>query len=117
MCRTGGSGRAGSDDDDVSANGVASVTGGASGNWSEEQRHTLLVKVFTNNDPLYAADFGPLTKANLSAGVLTQSGFAARCSATMPPVRFRHATSLQPASATRVASAFWSGQAWIDSAR
>ena len=41
----------------------------------------------------------------------------ARCRATMPPVRLCQATSAQPASCTRPASAAWSGHARIDSAR
>ena len=41
----------------------------------------------------------------------------ARCRATMPPVRSRQATSAQPAPCSRRASAGWSGQARIDSAR
>ena len=41
----------------------------------------------------------------------------ARCSATMPKVRLRQPTSVQPAVLIRSASACWSGQARIDSAR
>ncbi len=44
-------------------------------------------------------------------------GRRARCSATMPPVRSRHSTSAHPAAWMRAASAGWSGQARIDSAR
>ena len=106
VCRSSGTGWAGSDDNNVCA--ISS---------DEEQRHTLLVKVFTNTDPLYEADFRPFTKANLSGRGAGQACFVARWRATIPALRLRHATSLQPAAATRVASAFWSGQAWMDSAR
>ncbi|SDC12319.1 hypothetical protein SAMN05660690_0611 [Geodermatophilus telluris] len=44
-------------------------------------------------------------------------GRTARCRATMPPVRSRHSTSAHPAAWMRAASAGWSGQARIDSAR
>ncbi|EFL39822.1 PASTA domain-containing protein [Streptomyces griseoflavus Tu4000] len=40
-----------------------------------------------------------------------------RCSATTPPVRLRHATFDQPAPRSRPASAGWSGQSRMDSAR
>lgn len=40
-----------------------------------------------------------------------------RCSATIPPVRFRQATFDQPLSCIRAASAGWSGQTRMDSAR
>ncbi len=41
----------------------------------------------------------------------------ARCRATMPPVRLRHATRRQPACPSQSASPAWSGQCWIESAR
>ena len=46
-----------------------------------------------------------------------QAGRTPRCSATMPPVRSRQATSAQPATARSAARSAWSGQARIDSAR
>ena len=44
-------------------------------------------------------------------------GRTARWRATAPPARSRQATSAHPAAAIRRASAGWSGQARIDSAR
>ncbi len=41
----------------------------------------------------------------------------ARCRATMPPLRFRQPTPAQPARPITAASAGWSGQSRIDSAR
>jgi len=45
------------------------------------------------------------------------AGLDARWSATMPPVRLRHATAPQPAAAMRSASSCCAGHALIDSAR
>ncbi|MEY9486962.1 hypothetical protein RKD26_002756 [Streptomyces calvus] len=50
-------------------------------------------------------------------GGAPQLSLKPRCSATTPPVRSRHATFDQPAPFSRSASAGWSGQARIDSAR
>jgi len=49
VCGSGGTGRAGSDDDDVRALEGASGAGVASSIRGEDQRHTLLVNVFTNS--------------------------------------------------------------------
>ena len=48
VCGSGGTGGAGSDDDDVRALEGAGGAGVASGIRGEDQRHTLLVNVFTN---------------------------------------------------------------------
>jgi hypothetical protein len=45
------------------------------------------------------------------------AGRVARCSATAPRARLRHATSAQPAFAMRRASSGWAGQSRIDSPR
>ena len=50
-------------------------------------------------------------------GVEGEHQARARCRATMPPVRFFHCTSAQPAAAIRSASRRCAGQARIDSAR
>jgi len=46
-----------------------------------------------------------------------QAGLVPRCRATMPPVRFRQATSVHPACCSRAASTGCVGQARMDSAR
>ncbi len=64
---------------------------------------------------------GDATRTSRTAAAVAEAAYAPalnpRCSATIPPVRLRHATFVQPASCTRRAMAGWSGQARIDSAR
>ncbi len=50
-------------------------------------------------------------------GLRVRGHRTARCRATTPPERLRHATSRHPAASRRPARCSWSGQARIDSAR
>ena len=70
-------------------------------------------------DVTLVADGGGVARAPLMPlrGATTVARLVARCRATIPPVRSRHWTLVQPAASTSAARPAWSGQARIDSAR